>query len=195
MNEIINVDELPVTSNLDLSYLERPTRLTREQFNTLPVSKEEADLREKIYKFEDYIAGLPLSYTDVECPFKPVHTVAPGGIYIRTLEIPPNQAVIGYRHAIEHQVILAKGSCLCITERGVEEMVAPMQFVSPAGEKRVVVTRDESCVWITVHKTDETEIDKIEADILINEPDRRKNQLEQREKNRLLEKQKVGELT
>jgi len=194
-SNILDLEVLPETSNRDLSYLNRPKRLSFEEFNALPVTADEFDLRQKILAFEDYVSSIPESFTDTECPYQPVHTVIPGGLYIRTLEIPPGQAVIGYRHAIEHQVILAKGKCLCITERGVEEMEAPLQFVSPAGEKRVVITTDESCIWITVHKTNETEIDKIEQDILIQEPEKRKYQMEQRDKNILLKQTEVEALT
>jgi len=49
-----------------------------------------------------------------------------------------------------------------------------MTFISPAGEKRVVwTTPDEDCTWVTIHRTDETDLDKIEADVIISEPARK----------------------
>ncbi len=180
---ILNVELMPETHNSELAikYSDRPKRLTLKEFQALNITEQEQVLRDKIYAFEDWLFTIPQAYVDKEIPYQPVHTVIEGsGVYIRTLAIPPHQVVVGRRHSIEHQVLLVKGSCLCVTERGVEKMTAPMQFVSPAGEKRIVVTGEEEAVWVTTHLTDKTTIDEIEQDIRIDEPDRMFHQLETR---------------
>jgi hypothetical protein len=173
MTQIFDIELLPETSNQDLSHLNRPKRMNLEQFESYPVTKQEAWLRKKIYQLEGAMMTLPDAKhgAELEAFMTPVHRFAPG-VYTRELTIPPGQVVVGKRHAVEHQVLLIKGSCVCVTERGVEHMQAPMMFVSPAGEKRVVVTTDEEATWVTIHPTEHTDLDKIEADVIIAEPDR-----------------------
>ena len=174
---------LPETQNgiLAQKYADRPKRLNLQEFQSLEITEEERVLRDKIYAFEDWLFTIPQAYVDKDIPYQPIHTIVPGsGVYIRTLAIPPHQVVVGRRHSIEHQVLLTKGSCLCVTERGLEKMVAPCQFISPAGKKRIVYTTDEEAVWVTIHRTDKTTIEEIEADIRIDEPERMFAQLESR---------------
>ena len=184
---IINLKILPVTSNQDLGYLNRPKRMTLEEFNEYEVTPTEQELRKKIYALEEAIFGMPeaLSGDSLNAAMTPIHRFTPG-LYTRELLIPPGQIVVGKRHAVEHQVMLTKGSCYCITERGIEHMTAPMHFVSPAGEKRIVITSDEEAIWVTMHPTEYAsteDLDKIEDDVIISEPERMKRYMALQEKN------------
>lgn len=171
MHNTLNIDTLPTTSNNELVKLDRPKVLTLAQFNALPVSHQEFLVREQIYYLEEFIAAMPDSYGDQE--LVPVNRFV-NGLYHRELTIPPGQVIVGKRHAIEHIVMLTEGECWCITERGKEFMTAPMTFISPAGEKRVVITTPESgCTWVTLHPTDKTNLDEIEDQVIIAEPDRK----------------------
>lgn len=181
MNTILNLQVLPATSNQDLGFLNRHYKMTLEEFNRLPALQEELELRKKIYALEEAMFGLPgaLSGDALEEFMTPIHRFTPG-LYTRELRIPPGQIVVGKRHAVEHQVMLTKGKCLCVTERGLEEMQAPMHFISPAGEKRVVITTDDEAVWVTMHPTEYAsteDLDKIESDVIIAEPERMKHYL------------------
>lgn len=173
--QILDLAVLPATSNLNLAILNRPKRLNLEEFNLLPVTQEEKELREKIYALEEcmFLNEACVSGDELEELMTPIHRFAPG-VYTRELAIPPGMIVVGKRHAIEHVVMLIKGKCLCVTERGIEEMQAPLHFISPAGEKRVVLTTDEEAVWVTIHPTNETDLEKIEQDVIIAEPERLK---------------------
>ena len=52
-----------------------------------------------------------------------------------------------------------------ITEDGgMVRMSAPQSIISPAGCKRAIFTHTATR-WVTVHKTDKTDIDEIEDDI------------------------------
>ncbi len=170
-----NIQSLPLTSNQDLSILNRPKRLSLETFNDLEVSQQETQAREMIYALEETLHAQPGSITaetQGELGMEPVHRFT-NGIYTRELYIPPNRCVVGKRHAIEHIVMLTSGACMCATERGIEYMIAPMTFISPAGEKRVVMTySDIGCTWVTIHRTDETDLDAVEKDVIISEPKR-----------------------
>lgn len=148
--------------------------MTLALFEELPVSAEELQHRRQIYALESHLFTRPEFHNDKEMEehgMKPIHRFV-NGLYHRELTIPPGQIVVGKRHAIEHIVMLTQGSCLCITERGQEHMTAPMTFISPAGEKRVVMTMEESCTWVTLHPTSKTELDEIESDVIIAEPAR-----------------------
>ena len=164
----------PATSNLDLSGINRPKKLTLAEFESLPVRGQDLKRRKEIYQIEEYMHSIPGTVDDKhmhEMDMEPVHRFV-AGLYHRELTIPPNTVVVGKRHAIEHIVMLTVGECLCFTERGMEEMKAPMTFISPAGEKRIVVTRDKSCTWVTLHPTDKTDLKDVEDEVIIAEPER-----------------------
>ena len=164
----------PKTSNQHLEVLNRPPKLTLEEFEALEVSEAEQKLREQIYRLEERMHATPGTVDDKhmdEIGMTPVHRFV-NGLYHRELTIPPGIVVVGKRHAIEHIVMLTAGYCLCATERGVEEMHAPMTFISPAGEKRVVFAGPEGCTWVTLHPTDKTDLEEIERDVIIAEPAR-----------------------
>lgn len=170
----IDLDQLPETSNGSLVDLGRPKSLTLSQFEALPVSPEDLARRQQIYALEALLHSHTDSYLDHEqesAGLVLTHRFA-GGVYHRELYIPPGQVVMGKRHANEHMVMLTTGSCVVVTERGRETMTAPMSFISPAGEKRVVLTLDEGCTWVVIHATQETDLDAIEREVIIQEPQR-----------------------
>jgi len=189
---------LPPTRNADLALLDRPKRLDLATFEALEVPDVELKARVGIYALEQHMHTLPDTVDDKhldEMGMTPVHRFV-NGLYMRELYIPPDRIVVGKRHAIEHIVMLTTGSCLCITERGTEHMVAPMTFISPAGEKRVVMTyEDGGCTWVTFHPTHETDLDAIEDDVIIAEPERAKHYKELREGAKELQMNKQLEVT
>lgn len=173
MNEL-----LPPTKNAELiSTVHRPKRMTLAQFETYEVTEREQTCRNLIYSLEEKLHTDPNSFVNEAEDCKPVHRFV-AGLYHRELYIPPNRVIVGKRHAVEHVVMLTQGSCTCVTERGYEEMVAPLTFISPAGEKRVVITGpDQDCTWVTLHPTMETNLEKIEEDVIIAEPEREERYL------------------
>lgn len=174
MIEKLDIALLPPTSNFDLERLGRPKHLTLEQFEALEVSPEELRIREQIYELEALLHSYEGSFVDTEQEahgLKLVHKFV-NGLYYRELTIPPGQVIMGKRHAQEHIVMLTAGSCIVVTERGRETITAPATFISPAGEKRVVITGLESVTWVVIHPTTETDIDKIEQEVIIAEPQR-----------------------
>ncbi len=183
---MLNLSTFPKTSNLNLSTLGRPKRLTLEAFEKLPVSVQELELREKIYAFEASMYTLDNVFTDVDCLFQPTHRFSEG-VYHRELVIPAGMVVVGKRHAVEHIVMLVKGKCYVATERGVQELEGPLTFISPAGEKRIVVSITET-TWVTIHPTHETDLEKIEADVIIAEPLRKQQHELIRSETKALEK-------
>jgi hypothetical protein len=98
-----------------------------------------------------------------ECPL--VHRFAPG-VYLREIHMPADTVVIGKVHKTEHFNVLIKGACLIVHEDGRrEELRAPMTFVSKPGVQKVLYII-EDMIWQTIHVTPETDMEKLEAEIV-----------------------------
>ena len=102
----------------------------------------------------------------------PAHRITPG-LYSRRIVVPAGTLIITKTHKKEHQFIVFKGRATVFTERGAEVISAPYAGVTPAGTRRVVLVLEETD-WMTFHPTQETELDKIEDDLIIP-----RNQLEE----------------
>ncbi len=95
----------------------------------------------------------------VDCPLQ--HSFI-DGVYVRTINIPAGTMLVGKIHKHSHANILSKGEVLVITEDGGREhLKGPLTMVSPAGCKRAVKALTDT-TWTTIHRTDETDLDKIE---------------------------------
>ncbi len=94
------------------------------------------------------------------------HHFAPG-IYARELFIPAGVLLTGKIHKTEHLNILLKGRIEISNMGESREMVAPLIFVSPPGTKRAGYAHEDS-VWITIHATEETDVKKLEHDLVTN---------------------------
>ena len=123
------------------------------------------DYRNEIFKIEKIIQGTPgsvLGDSDL-CPLK--HNFA-DGVYVREIFIPKGMIVVGKIHKHSHPNFLMSGDVSVFTEQeGPKRIKAPCSMISPAGTKRVVFSHEDS-VWITVHVTNETDLDKIEQEVI-----------------------------
>jgi quercetin dioxygenase-like cupin family protein len=93
-----------------------------------------------------------------------IHHFAPG-IYARELRIPAGVLLTGKIHKTEHLNILAKGRIEISNMGESRELIAPYTFVSPPGTKRAGYAHEDS-VWITIHPTEETDIEVIEQQVI-----------------------------
>jgi len=91
------------------------------------------------------------------------------GVYARELIVPAGSLIIGKTHSKEHLIIVANGDMTIVTEHGRQRVCGPAVFTSPAGVKRAGYAHEDTTV-ITIHPTNETDVDKIEAEVII--PDR-----------------------
>lgn len=101
------------------------------------------------------------------CPLK--HVFAPGGeckhVYAREILLPAGLTIVGKIHKHAHLNMLMKGRVSVFTEKGREEFVGPLTMVSQAGTKRAVYAHEDT-VWVTVHLTQSTNLEEIEAEII-----------------------------
>lgn len=94
-----------------------------------------------------------------------VHRFAPG-VYLREIHMPADTIVIGKVHKTEHFNVLIQGACLIVHDDGRrEELRAPLTFVSQAGVQKVLYIL-EDMIWQTIHVTPETDMQKLEAEIV-----------------------------
>tara|TARA_R110000868_G_scaffold197434_1_gene443579 strand:+ start:1599 stop:2048 length:450 start_codon:yes stop_codon:yes gene_type:complete len=98
----------------------------------------------------------------IDCPLKHHFTE---GNYAREIFIKEGTVIVGKIHKHPHVNVISQGKCLVATEDGVEELEAPITFISKAGTKRVVLALSD-VTWTTVHPTDETDLDKIEDEVI-----------------------------
>lgn len=126
--------------------------VTTEQ---LPV----AQFRTSIMQVQEELAQLP----QLECPV--FHHFAPGS-YARECHLPEGSLVIGKIHKHAHINVISRGRVSVMTEDGRKDLQAPCTFVSLPGTKRAVYAH-EYTVWTTVHVTNNTDLDAIEAEIIV----------------------------
>lgn len=115
--------------------------------------------RADIRRLEDEIRRLP----QYEVPTD--HTFGPG-FYARTISLPAGATLVGKVHATEHIFILSRGELLVSTEDGgAQHLKAPFQAVCRAGLKRAGHALTD-VVCTNVHITTETDLDRLEAQLI-----------------------------
>ena len=120
---------------------------------------QDASIRERILHLEDAMKHSPCQ---IEIP--PVHYFAKG-LYAREITVPKGTLLTGKIHNTEHLNIVSKGDISVLTEDGPKRVQAPFTMVSQPGTKRVGYAHEET-VWTTIHATEETDLDKLEADLI-----------------------------
>ncbi|AOA57573.1 hypothetical protein [Acinetobacter larvae] len=94
-----------------------------------------------------------------------VNHFAPG-VYMRQMDAVAGTLVVSKMHRTEHMNILIKGSITVATENGIEFLQAPVVLKSMPGTKRIGYFHEDSS-WITVHPTEETDLEKIEQQVIV----------------------------
>lgn len=89
----------------------------------------------------------------------------PRGVYAREITIPAGTVLTGKIHKYAQINILSKGDISVLTEEGIVRVQAPFTIVSPAGTKRIAYAHEE-CVWTTIHGTELTDLEEIEAQFI-----------------------------
>jgi hypothetical protein len=135
-------------------------------------------LRESIMEFEKSLLEQP----QLEMPV--VHHFSKD-LYGRELKIPEGTLLVGKIHKHKSLNILAEGDISLLTEEGVKRVQAPFVVVSQPGIKRIGYAHTD-CTWITCHATKETDLDKIEDDVIAKVYDE-VEALSERELNQLKE--------
>lgn len=109
-------------------------------------------------------ACLPLK--QVDCPL--VHRFAPG-VYMREILMPAGLFIIGQQHKTEHWNIVLTGRATVLIDGVRHEIAAPAVIKSSPGVRKVLLIH-EDMRWLTVHPTEETNVEKLEAALIVKSP-------------------------
>jgi hypothetical protein len=90
------------------------------------------------------------------------------GMYCRRVYRPAGTLIVGKIHKKPHFFLCARGEIIAWTETGMRKLQSGDVVECQPGTKRVTLATQDS-IGITIHKTDETDLDKIEVDLV--EPD------------------------
>lgn len=118
------------------------------------VRDTDLSIRERVNLAEAALKEMP----QVEIPVKHHFSL---DVYAREVYIPAGAICVGKLHKYQQLNILLKGEISVLVDDHVERLKAPYVLVSPAGTKRIVYAHDD-CVWMTVHGTNEKDVQKIE---------------------------------
>jgi len=117
--------------------------------------------KEQIEKLQAEMVKMPQAELQTEHYFSE-------GMYCRKLTRPAGTLIVGKVHKKSHFFLCAKGEIIAWTESGMRTLKAGDIIESQPGTKRVTYAISDA-IGITVHKTDKTNLDEIEAELI--EPD------------------------
>ncbi|MHA1883384.1 MAG: hypothetical protein ACTSUO_10115 [Candidatus Thorarchaeota archaeon] len=87
------------------------------------------------------------------------------GMYMREIFMPAGTLVVSKIHKTNHPYFVMIGKCKVMTENGVETIEAPYVGGTAAGTQRILYVLEDTH-WLTVHATEETDLEKIEEQII-----------------------------
>jgi len=117
--------------------------------------------REQIDRLQAEMVKMPQAELETEHYFVP-------GMYCRRVFRPIGTLIVGKVHKQPHFFLCAKGEIIAWTETGMKKLQAGDVVECKPGTKRVTLATQDS-IGITIHKTDKTDLDDIEQELV--EPD------------------------
>ena len=117
--------------------------------------------REQIERLQAEMSVMPQAELVTEHQFSP-------GMYMRKVFRPAGTLIVGKVHKKPHFFLCAKGEIIAWTEGGMKRLQAGDIVESQPGTKRVTLAVTDA-IGITIHRTDLTDLDEIEAELI--EPD------------------------
>lgn len=133
------------------------------QIPQLLVDPTPDEIRAGVTEFAEALRTLPQEELPVQHEFL-------NGVYMRTVFMKAGLIVIGKIHKQEHVAIISKGSATVLTEHGIVEIKAPFLFKSPPGARRALRIH-EDMVWTTVHRSDHTDLESLEDQLIAKDFD------------------------
>jgi len=125
---------------------------------SLHYSSDVIPMRERVQRLEEAMLTQPQVEIETHHYFSP-------GIYAREIIIPKGTLLTGKIHKTAHLNVISSGDISVLTEHGVQRIVGPCVIASSAGIKRAGFAHEETR-WMTVHATTETDLEKLEAELI-----------------------------
>lgn len=119
---------------------------------------EMTSTKEQISQLEQVLHTLP------QAEIKIIHHFSKG-LYAREIFIPKGTLLVGKIHKHECLSIMSSGEKTVLTDDGYVRVKAPFTTVSKPGMKRVGYAHEDT-VWTTIHATDETDLEKLEIELI-----------------------------
>jgi quercetin dioxygenase-like cupin family protein len=117
--------------------------------------------RDQINRLQAEMVNMPQAEMTTEHLFSP-------GMYMRKVFRPAGTLIVGKVHKEPHFFLCAMGEIVAWTETGMRTLRAGDVIESKPGTKRVTLAVTDA-IGITIHRTDETDLDEIETQLI--EPD------------------------
>ena len=121
-----------------------------------------APSREQIDRLQAEMVKMPQADLQTE------HYFSESGMYCRKVFRPAGTLIVGKIHKQHHLFLCAMGEIIAWTETGMKRLQAGDVVESKPGTKRVTLAVTDA-IGVTVHRTDKTNLDEIEAELV--EPD------------------------
>jgi quercetin dioxygenase-like cupin family protein len=121
-----------------------------------------APSREQIEQLQAEMVKMPQAELQTE------HYFSESGMYCRKVFRPAGTLIVGKIHKHHHLFLCAMGEIIAWTENGMKRLQAGDVVESKPGTKRVTLAVTDA-IGMTVHRTDKTDLDEIEAELV--EPD------------------------
>jgi len=115
-------------------------------------------MRAKVLALEAEMRKLPQTHV-------PITHIFCRGLYIRQMNVPAGVTLTGKIHRTEHLCVLARGEVSVADGRSVRRLKAPYIVHSLPGAKRAIHAHTDA-VWANLHRTNETDLAKLEADLI-----------------------------
>jgi hypothetical protein len=117
------------------------------------------EVRDLIAKLEEITAGCDQVELQVKHHFSK-------GVYAREMFIPKGTFLVGKIHKFKNLNILSQGDASVLSIEGAARISGYHATVSSPGIKRVIYAH-EDCIWTTIHGTNETDLEKIEEEVIV----------------------------
>ena len=121
-----------------------------------------APSREQIERLQAEMVKMP------QVDLRTEHYFSESGMYCRKVFRPAGTLIVGKIHKHHHLFLCAMGEIIAWTENGMRRLQAGDVVESKPGTKRVTLAVTDA-IGVTVHRTDKTDLDEIEIELV--EPD------------------------
>jgi len=118
-----------------------------------------APSREQIEQLQAEMVKMPQADLQTE------HYFSESGMYCRKVFRPAGTLIVGKVHKHHHLFLCAMGEIIAWTENGMKRLQAGDVVESKPGTKRVTLAVTDA-IGMTVHRTDKTDLDEIEAELV-----------------------------
>jgi quercetin dioxygenase-like cupin family protein len=121
--------------------------------------------REQIERLQMEISQMPQTELQFATDAMQTEHYFHGGMYARKLIRPAGTLIVGKVHKQDHYFLCAKGEIIAWSEKGMMHLYAGDIIESRPGTKRVTLAVTDA-IGITFHKTDKTDLDEIEKEMI-----------------------------